>query len=87
MSKRDFTFKLAIELIKDYLAEKIARRSAPEQESSRTSKKSLKGKQYQVAAKCKQSKTIKCCLKYDNMMSGKCRACDLIPCVTCAMDK
>ena len=41
ISKRNLIFKLATELREDYLAERRARRSAPEQESNRISRKSL----------------------------------------------
>ena len=87
ISMRDYNFKLATELREDYLAERSARRSAPKQESSRTKKKSLKWKQCQVAANCKQNKTMKCCNKCKNMVCGKCTAYDLVECVTCDMDK
>ena len=55
ISWRDFISKLATELRKDYLAERKAR-SASKQESSKISKKSLKRKQCQVSANCKQNK-------------------------------
>ena len=57
ISRRDFILKLATELRKDHLAERKTRRSASKQELSRTSKKSLKRKQCQVAVNCKQNKT------------------------------
>ena len=68
VSKREYIFRLATELIEDYLAEGRARRSASKQESSRTRKKSLKRKQCQVAVNCKQNKTMKSCHKCDNLV-------------------
>ena len=44
ISSRDFILKLAIELREDYLAERRARRSTPEQDLSRTNKKYLQRK-------------------------------------------
>ena len=88
VSRRDFLFKLVIELCEDYIVERLTGNASIARPHSLPTalKKSEaeKRKQCQIGANCSQKKTSKLCFKCNKTVCGKCTAKEFSECVTCA---
>ena len=88
VSRRDFLFKLAIELYEDCIVERLTGNASiarPHSLSTALKKSEAeKRKQCQIGANCSQNKTSKLCFKCNKTVCGKCTAKEFSECVTCA---
>ena len=88
VSRRDFLFKLAIELREDCIVERLIRNASiarPHSLSTALKKNEVeKRKQCQTGANCSQNKISKLCFKCNKTVCGKCIAKEFSECIACA---